>query len=150
VLFEQASSESHVCDDEYTDMKLYFNTEDASQIAIGAFAMAMPIAFTQEAWDMALTLPWLNLLLFAVLSICFLSFYAYYSLFQGAVKNRVRSYVVRVGLAYAITLLVVALVLLALDKLPIMDDPMVAFRRLIIVSMPASIGAIIVESFDKE
>jgi hypothetical protein len=28
-------------------MKLYFNSEDASQIGIGAFAMSMPIAFRQ-------------------------------------------------------------------------------------------------------
>ena len=131
-------------------MKLYFNTEDASQIAIGAFAMAMPIAFTQEAWDMALTLPWPNLVLLVALSIFFLSFYAYYSLFQGAVNHRFHSYVFRVALSYVITLFVVALVLTALNKFPVLQETTTAIKRLVIVAMPASIGAIIVDSFDKE
>jgi uncharacterized membrane protein len=131
-------------------LKLYFNTEDASQIAIGAFALAMPIAFTQEAWNMAITLPWYNLLLLVVLSVFFLSHYAYYSLFQGAVSHRLLGYIIRVALAYFITLFVVILVLVALNKFPLFTEPAIAMKRLIIIAMPASLGAIIVDSLDKE
>jgi hypothetical protein len=44
----------------------------------------------------------------------------------------------------------VGIVLLALDKLPLWDDPILAFKRMILIAMPASMGAIIVDSFDKE
>lgn len=33
-----------------SDNWLHFNLEDASQIAIGAFALAVPISFSEEAW----------------------------------------------------------------------------------------------------
>lgn len=130
--------------------KLYFNAEDASQIAIGAFAMAMPIAFTEEAWRMAETLPVINFIFLALLSVFFLTHYAYYSLFQGDVERRLVGYIVRIIAAYAITLLVVGCVLFALNKFPILTETAVALKRLIIIAMPASLGAIIVDSLDKE
>lgn len=33
-----------------SDNWLNFNLEDASQIAIGSFALAVPISFSEEAW----------------------------------------------------------------------------------------------------
>jgi uncharacterized membrane protein len=33
-------------------MNLSFNLEDASQVAIGAFALAVPISFSEEAWKL--------------------------------------------------------------------------------------------------
>lgn len=131
-------------------IKLYFNKEDASQIAVGAFAMSMPIAFTQEAWQMAENLPLFNLALLATISLSFLTMYTYYSLFQGNISHRLLGYIVRIIVAYVITLSVVALVLVALDKFPIITDPTLALKRLVIISMPASLGAIIVDSLDKE
>jgi uncharacterized membrane protein len=56
----------------------------------------------------------------------------------------------RIVIAYLIAALVVALVLFSLGKLPLFSDTMIALKRLIIITMPASMGAIIVDSFDKE
>lgn len=49
-----------------------------------------------------------------------------------------------------IAALVVSLVLIAFDKFPLLTEPVIALKRLIIITMPASMGAIIVDSFDKE
>ncbi|MDC5808354.1 DUF2391 domain-containing protein, partial [Vibrio europaeus] len=49
-----------------------------------------------------------------------------------------------------ITALVVMLVLFCINKLPLLTEPLVAIKRVIIISMPASMGAIFVDSFDKE
>lgn len=130
--------------------KLYFNLEDIGQITIGAFALAVPISFSQEAWDLGETLSWYNLTLILTLSVSFLALFAYQSIFQGSVSKRFFVYVFRVFAAYALTLIVVALLLFALDKFPLLDDPITAVKRLIIVAMPASMGAIIVDSIDKE
>jgi hypothetical protein len=46
--------------------------------------------------------------------------------------------------------LVVGLILFSLNKFPFSEQPLIALKRLIIIAMPASMGAIIVDSFDKE
>lgn len=131
-------------------MKLYFNLEDASQVAIGAFALAVPISFSEEAWRLGETLPTLNLIFIMVLSMVFLSFFTLESIFQGDIKNRIPVFIGRIIIAYCLAALVVALVLFAIGKLPLLTHTDVAIKRLIIITMPASMGAIVVDSFDKE
>jgi len=131
-------------------MNLSFNLEDASQVAIGAFALAVPISFSEEAWKLGETLPAANLVLVFILSVVFLSLFAYESVFQGNIKYRVPVFIIRILIAYSIAALVVAFVLFALDKFPLFSEPVIALKRLIIITMPASMGAIIVDSFDKE
>ena len=131
-------------------MNLNFNTEDASQVAIGSFALAVPISFSEEAWKLGETLPLANLSLIFILSVVFLSFFAYESVFQGNIKYRIPIFISRIVIAYCISAFVVALVLFSLNKLPVMSDPVITLKRLIIITMPASMGAIIVDSFDKE
>ncbi|MGB5309592.1 MAG: DUF2391 family protein [Arenicellales bacterium] len=131
-------------------MNLSFNLEDASQVTIGAFALAVPISFSEEAWKLGETLPLSNLLMIFILSISFLGFFAYESVFQGNIKHRVPVFLLRIAIAYTITAIVVVLVLFSLDKFPLLTDTFVAFKRLIVITMPASMGAIIVDSFDKE
>lgn len=70
-------------------MKLNFNLEDASQVAIGAFALAVPISFSEEAWSLSETLPAGNIMLMACLSVIFLAFFAYESVFQGNITYRI-------------------------------------------------------------
>lgn len=131
-------------------MKISFNLEDASQVMIGAFALAVPISFSEEAWKLGETLPLTNLLLLFLLSVFFLGFFAYESVFQGNIRYRIPVFLFRIGIAYLIAGIVVALVLMALNKFPLLSDPTTALKRLIVISMPASMGAIIVDSFDKE
>ena len=131
-------------------MNLSFNQEDASQVAIGAFALAVPISFSEEAWKLGESLPLANLAFVFALSVVFLSFFAYQSVFQGNIKYRIPIFLSRILIAYFIAACVVALVLFSLNKFPVLSDPIVALKRLVIISMPASMGAIIVDSFDKE
>lgn len=131
-------------------MKIHFNSEDAAQVCVGAFALAVPISFSEEAWHLGESLPLLNMGLLLLLALSFLAVFAYQSVFQANIRGRIIVFVLRILLAYLITCLVVACVLLALDKLPLLDAPWVALKRIIVVSMPASMGAIVVDSFDKE
>jgi uncharacterized membrane protein len=131
-------------------MNMSFNLEDVGQVAVGSFALAVPIAFSEEAWKLGETLPLMNLSLVFILSIAFLSFFAYESVFQADIKYRIPVFVSRIIFAYLIAAVVVSLVLFSLDKFPLLTDTYVALRRLIVVTMPASMGAIIVDSFDKE
>ena len=130
--------------------ELRFNFEDLSQIVIGAFALAVPVSFSEEAWKIGESLPVANLFVIFCLSVGFLGFYAYQSVFQTNIKNRYAVFFFRIAIAYFVAGIVVALVLLSLDKLPIATDPFIAIRRVIVITMPASMGAIVVDSFDKE
>ena len=131
-------------------MSSHFNLEDASQVLVGAFALAVPISFSEEAWRLGESLPMINLLMLLSLSVIFLSFFAYQSVFQSRIRHRVSIFIFRVIIAYTIAAVVVALVLLCLDKLPLLTEPLVAIKRIIVITMPASMGAIVVDSFDKE
>ncbi len=131
-------------------MNLSFNLEDASQVSIGAFALAVPISFSEEAWKLGETLPLINLLAIFILSVIFLSFFAYENVFQANIKYRVPVFILRIIIAYLIAAFIVALILFALDKFPLFSEPAIALKRLIVITMPASMGAIIVDSFDKE
>jgi uncharacterized membrane protein len=128
----------------------YFNLEDVSQIAIGSFALAVPISFSEEAWRLSETLPTFNLIIIFVISIGFLTLFTYQSVFQANLKHRYRVFVFRIIAAYIIAALVVALVLWSLDKFPILSETATALKRLIVITMPASMGAIIVDALDKE
>lgn len=129
---------------------LRFNLEDVSQIIIGSFALAIPVSFSQEAWNLGETLPFLNLMLLLFLSFSFLGFFTYESIFQSNIKHKRFAFVFRVFIAYIISFLVVVLILFAIDKFPIYDDTILAIKRAIVISMPASMGAIVVDGFDKE
>ncbi len=131
-------------------MKISFNWEDASQVFVGAFALAVPISFSEEAWQLGETLPLTNLTMLFSLSVLFLAIFTYQSVFQQNIRHRVPVFLLRIVIAYLIAALVAALVLFCLDKLPILTDPLTAFRRIVVVTMPASMGAIVVDSFDKE
>lgn len=131
-------------------MNLDFNLEDGGQVAVGAFAMSVPISFSEEAWRLGETLPGINLLMVFLLSILFLGFFAYGGVFQSNVRHRIPAFLIRIVIAYSITALVVVLVLIALNKFPIGSDSVTALKRLVLITMPASMGAIIVDSFDKE
>jgi uncharacterized membrane protein len=127
-----------------------FNLEDAGQIFVGAFALAVPISFSEEAWLLGESLPTTNLTLLFLLSCVFLSIYAFESVYQRNISGRVTEFISRIAIAYVLTIMVVALVLLCIDKLPVLDSPLVALKRVIVIAMPASMGAIIVDGFDKE
>ena len=131
-------------------MSKSFNLEDAGQIFVGAFALAVPISFSVEAWQLGESLPTANLALLFLLSCLFLSIYAFESVYQRNINGRVTEFISRIVIAYILTIMVVALVLLCIDKLPVLDSPLVALKRVIVIAMPASMGAIIVDGFDKE
>jgi uncharacterized membrane protein len=125
------------------------NFEDISQIVLGAAVMAIPIAFSEELWKFGETLPGLNVLMLVVLSLTIQFFYTYFSLFQGK-EERYFHIIFRVSINYVLTFITVGIILFALNRLSVSSDLLVGFKRMIILSFPASLGAVIVDGFDKE
>lgn len=126
------------------------NFEDVLQVIVGASALSVPVAFSEESWDLSRTLPNTNVFLLVFLSLLFINLYSFQSIFQGRVRHRIRLFILRTLLDYGITLCVVFMVLFAIDRMPIIEEPLVALKRMIILSFPASMGAVVVDSLDKE
>ena len=126
-----------------------FNLEDFIQSVIGSSLLVAPIAFSEEAWNLSKSLPFQNIMFLMVLSLVFIGLYVYQGIFSGDIKNRVGVYLSRIVIDYFITLMVVFVILLALDKIPF-DQPTVVIKRLIIIGFPASLVGVILDGMDKE
>lgn len=126
------------------------NFEDVIQVIVGASALSVPVAFSEEAWDLGRTLPSANIFFLVAISLLFINLYSFHNIFQGNIRHRIFTYISRTAIDYVITIFVVCIVLLALNHLPILTEPMVALKRVVILSFPASMGAVVVDSFDKE
>ncbi len=125
------------------------NSEDIIQVIVGASALAVPVAFSEESWRLSETLPILNVFLLLFLSLLFVGLYSIQGIFQGNIKHRIYDLILRVIVDYCVTLIVVFIILLALNRMPF-EEPLIALKRVILLSFPASMGAVIVDGFDKE
>jgi uncharacterized membrane protein len=125
------------------------NLEDISQMVIGAAVMAVPIAFSEELWKFGETLPALNIILLFCISLIIQFFYTQFSIFQGKEK-RYMIILLRVILNYFLTFITVAGILFSLNRLSFTSEFLVGLYRVIILCFPASLGAVIVDGFDKE
>ena len=117
---------------------------------VGAFALAIPISASEEAWCMGETLPLLNLSILMSMSLISLAFYTNQNVFQSDIKKRVFVYIARILIAYDITALVVGLISFSLNKFSLPEQSLIALKRSFIIGIPTSMGAIIVDSFDRE
>ena len=125
------------------------NSEDIIQVVVGASALTVPVALTEESWRLSETLPLLNVIMLLLLSLLFIGLYSIQGIFQGKVKHRYYHLILRIFIDYGITLIVVFIILLALNRMPLFDEPIIALKRIIILSFPASMGGVIVDGFDK-
>lgn len=126
------------------------NLEDIMQVIVGASALSVPVAFSEESWNLSRTLPVQNILFIMALSLVFVNLYSFQSIYQGNIKHRFGTFIFRTIFVYLITLIVVSFILLALNRIPLLEDPVTAIKRVILLSFPASMGAVVVDSFDKE
>ena len=95
-------------------------------------------------------MPNANLLLISILSLFFIAIYSYQGIYEGSVPRRKTVFIIRILINYIITCIVVAIVLLSLNRLPLLSDTLLAIKRIIIVAFPASMGAVVVDGLDKE
>lgn len=131
-------------------VKSSINTEDIIQVIVGSSALTIPVAFSEESWRLSETLPTFNIIIILLLSLILINIYSFQGIFQGRVKHRVSDFIFRTVIDYGITFIVVFIILFALNRMPILEEPIIAFKRIILLSFPASLGGVIVDGFDKE
>ena len=127
-----------------TPLKVEIRWQDVAQLVVGALAMGVPVAFSEEVWNLGETLPPGRIALIAFVSIVVLAFFVYTLFYRGNVKEHAGKFAARVAIAYSVTLVVCLGILMLIDKGPL-DDLALALKRAIIIALPASFAATAVD-----
>jgi uncharacterized membrane protein len=120
-----------------------FRPRDLMQVVVGASILAVPVAFTEETWNLGAQLPIASVLGLSALSLLFIALFVYFNFYRFSFKDHVFEYCKRVIAIYLVSLLVVGLIMTIIQKCPWGDDNLLAIRRVLIVSFPASMSAVV-------
>ncbi len=118
-----------------------FRPRDLMQVIVGASILAVPVAMTEETWVLGTELPLRNVLMLSGLSLLFIAGFVYYNFYRFNFKGHLFEYIKRVAAIYLFSMLVVALLLTIIQKCPWGVDNVLALKRIMIVSFPASMAA---------
>jgi uncharacterized membrane protein len=127
-------------------LKVELKIRDILEVIVGASILAIPVAFTEEVWNMGEDLHWLNIIALSAISLLFLGSFIYYSSYRKRLKLFRKEYYKRIFLTYFLSILVVGLLLLIVDKAPFFTDFDLALKRTIIGAFPASMSATVTDS----
>jgi uncharacterized membrane protein len=132
-----------------TDSNQKIRLNDVAEIILGAVLIGFPVAVTEEVWTISEQLPLGRVLYICLGSIVILAWFVFYIFYHGSLIGTIGQFIFRVLIAYGITLFAVGSILFAIDQLPLLTDPAVAIKRMIIVALPASFAATVIDSIHK-
>ena len=128
------------------DRNRKIKNRDVAEIIIGSLVLAFPVAATEEIWDISTELSVARAVVISLGSLVFISFFVQTTYRHDFSFSSQKELAARVLTVYGLTLLVSAAVLLALDKLPLLTETLVAVKRAVIVAFPASFAATVIDS----
>ncbi|MBT4136105.1 DUF2391 family protein [archaeon] len=123
-----------------------FGLRNILQAIIGAIVLAIPIGFTEETWKLGEMLPLWNVMLILLASLFFITLFAYRKLSRTIPNFEWDDLVKRIFLTYIISFVIVAVLLSIIQKADWINDFILAFKRTVIVTLPASLSATIAGS----
>ena len=136
-------------------IKKIFNPEviefyfwDVAQVIVGATILAIPVGFTEEVWRLGMELPLVNVIMFLLISILFISSFVYYAYFNKRIKTHWNYFLRRVFGTYLLSFIVVAILLTLIQKAPWTTDWLLAFKRTVLVTFPASMSAAVADTLN--
>jgi uncharacterized membrane protein len=126
-------------------LMLEFKFRDIVQVIVGASILAIPVGFTEETWVLGANLPLWNIFGFFLLSLFFISCFVYYNYYMNHIKTYYFDFFKRVFATYFLSFLVVSIVLILIQKAPWSIDPLLALKRVVLVTFPASMSAAVAD-----
>ncbi len=123
-----------------------FHLKDVLQVIIGASILAIPVGLQDETWTLGETLPIINVFGFVILSFLFISLFTYYHYHkEQGLKKYHKHFTRRVILTYVLSFFVVAILLTLIQKAPWQTDWILAFKRIVLITFPASMSGTIAD-----
>lgn len=124
-----------------------FHFKDVLQVIIGASILAIPVGFQEEVWEFGKTLPIINIFGFVIISFLFISLFTYYHYHkEHGLKKHHKHFIKRVVLTYFLAFFVVAILLTLIQKAPWQTDWILTFKRIVLVTFPASMSGTIADA----
>ena len=123
-----------------------FRLENIVKIIVGSVLLAFPVAITEEVWNLGTELSFVNTLGIVAISIFFIAWFIFHTIYNSDLQNHKPDFIIRVMSVYCLTLIVAALILGLFDQFPLLTETHVAIKRMIIVALPASFCATVVDS----
>jgi len=123
-----------------------FRINDLSEIIVGSVVLAFPVAITEEVWNLGAALPLASSVIIVFSSMIFIAWFVYHAYYQSVMETHWKDLLARTLTTYTITLLISALILTVLNQFPLMTDSAAAINRMILVALPASFCATVVDS----
>lgn len=139
-VFDSAGKAIHYA---VTPIMVEFRPRDLLQIIVGASILAVPVAFTEETWNLGEKLPLRNVLGLTSLSLLFIGLFVYFNFYRDMLRQHILEYVKRVVSIYVFSLLIVGILLTLIQQCPWGLDNLLAIKRILIVAFPASMSAAI-------
>ena len=116
---------------------------DILQIFVGAFLVSAPLCFTEEVWQLSISLKSANVFALGGVSLVTVALFIYFNFYRFKLKGHLANYFKRTLATYLITASSIVLILTLIDKFPINETPFIAVKRVIIIGFPALFGAVI-------
>jgi uncharacterized membrane protein len=118
---------------------------DIMQLIVGATLLAIPISLTEEVWKLGTTLPWMNIFLIFLFSFSFTSLFIFHNFYRNHFEKHKWQFLKRIILLYSISLSVSFGILYAIGQAPGGAEWIITFKRMVIISFPASMSAAVAD-----
>ncbi len=135
---------------EYTAGKLKprLTVADTLKILVGASMLAIPTALTEEVWNLGKELSWVNITVMLVVEYVIIAAFIILESYKDHQKVYLREGTKRVVAILLLSGGIVGLFLALAGQMPLLTDTSVAFKRVIIGMLPASMSATVLDSLD--
>jgi uncharacterized membrane protein len=135
----------HVVQFAMTPFMVELRLRDIMQIIVGSALLAIPVAFTEEVWNLGERLPLRNVVSLSILSLIMISLFVYFNFYRYHLRKNVFNYTKRVIATYVLSLIVCGTILTIIQKCPWETNYLLAVKRVIIVAFPASLMATVAD-----
>ncbi|MBN1386232.1 DUF2391 family protein [Candidatus Woesearchaeota archaeon] len=135
----------HILHKFITPLMIRFRPKDMLQVMIGASILAIPVGLTEEVWNLAASLPLRNITGFLAISLMFIASFVYYNYYKNKMGDHWKEFLKRVIFTYVFSFFVVAILLTLIQRAPWSTDWILAVKRVIIVTFPASMSAAVAD-----
>lgn len=127
-------------------LKVELEVQDLLEIIVGASILAVPVAFTEEVWNMGDEIPWFNLILLNLTSILFMGSFIYFKSYRKHIHLFRPEFFKRVITTFLLSILIVGLLLTLVNKCPWISDFDLALKRVLVGSFPAAMSATVTDN----
>ena len=125
-----------------------FHINDLSEIIVGSVLLAFPVAITEEVWNLGKELSGWSAIAIVIASMVFIAWFCYHAYYQSILETHWQEFLLRTTTVYTVTLVVAAVILVLFSQFPLITESAVAIKRMIIVALPASFCATVVDSIN--